>query len=184
MTILSVIDARPEAQDASETTPLTRADIRGEELRAFAGKKVIARTPIDPANTDRIEGILAALTFPMLLPELLDRIEAGLEEAAKRSGSVVPDQYRYGYGVDQNCGDDVAVVLKAHCGGGLKEPMDLSKLEEVVDTNGIRDRFDVWMTKGLNNGMLRMNTGNVLRGMVRNEKPVRIGDRAWNQPEA
>ena len=181
--------------DASNEQPLddmptiTRVDIRKDEIRLFAGKAVQTRLPIpDGAKVDTIEGILAAMDFttPMSEADVKSHLEAALEAAAQRRGSVIPDSYRYSYGEDQNCGDDVAAELKAYCGGGLKDPLDLAKVEEVANANGIGDRFDVWMAKGLNPGMVRMNTGNVLRGMARNEKPIRIGAKVWNvaAPEA
>lgn len=175
--ILSLTAETPA--DAADT--VTRADISKGEIRLFAGRKVQVRLPLpEGASEETIAGILAGAAYPTSEAALKGLLEDSLAEVETRKGSVIPDQYRYGYGVDQNNGDDVAVLLKQHCGGGLKEPMDLAKLEEVVDANGIRDRFDVWLAKDLNNGMLRMNCGNVLRGKVRRAEPVRIGSRVWN----
>jgi hypothetical protein len=162
---------------------VTRADVAKGEIRLFAGRKVHARMALpEGAKEETVAGILAAAQYPTSQAELADHIEDSLEEATRRTGSVIPDAYRYTYGEDQNNGDDVALSLKTHCGGGLKERADMAKLEEVVEANGIRDRYDVWLEKGLNNGMLRMNTGNVLRGKVRKGDTVRIGDRVWNNP--
>ena len=170
--------------DATDLPTVTRADVKDDGIRLFAGRKLQARLPLpEGAKPETVAGILAGATYPCTQNDLAILIEDALAEAERRSGSVIPDHYRYSYGVDQNNGDDVAVTLKDHCGGGLKDPMDLEALIGVVDANGIRDRFDVWLTKGLNNGMLRMNTGNVLRGKVRKGDPVRIGSRVWNTIE-
>lgn len=169
---------------------ITRADIKGTDIRLFDGRRKVGTIDLpslaDPApKAEVVEGILAGMAFPTTRVAMLDHLEASLAEVEqRRSGSVIPDTYRHQYGVDQNNGDDLAQNLKDYCGGGLNDPLDLDRLREVVDTNGIADRFDVWMTKGLNNGMLRMNTGNVLRGKVRKGEVVRIGDRKWNEVEA
>lgn len=180
MTIQTIETATPSTL-LDDDFAVTRADVRDNAVRFFDGRRKVGDHQISlPATPEVVAGILAAMTFPTTKVAILDHLEASLEEVAERKGSVIPDGYRHGYGVDQNCGDDVAVVLKEYCGGGMGATLDLSLLEEVAAANGIRDRFDVWATKGLNNGMLRMNTGNVLRGMVRNEKPVRVGTKVWN----
>lgn len=190
MTILSIIDATASTEVAADSIAnITRTDIKGNDIRLFDGRKKIGTIGVaevigghkdNEATRTRIEGILAALEYPASECEIRDRIEAGLDEAARRTGSVIPDEYRYGYGEDQNNGDAMALALKEFCGGGLKATLDLSKLEEVVAANKIEDRFDVWMTKGLNPGMLRMNTGNVLRGKLRKGEVVQIGSQKWN----
>jgi len=95
--------------------------------------------------------------------------------------SVVPDSYKERYGTDQNCGDDVASMLRG---------MDIY---EVGKDNGI-DVEDKWgegrtgktdpkigvPMKPLNPGMRRMNLSVVLRGRVRRGEFVVIGDHTWN----
>lgn len=190
MTILSIETAAVATEVAADTVAnITRTDIRGNEIRGFTGKKVAMRITladiagdhkVNDTLTARVAGILAALEYPTSECELRDRIEAGLDEAARRTGSVIPDEYRYSYGEDQNNGDAMALALKEFCGGGLNEPLDLTKLEAVVAANKLEERFDVWMVKGLNPGMLRMNTGNVLRGKLRKGEVVQIGQKVWN----
>lgn len=181
MTIQTIETATPTTT-LDDDFNVTRADVRDDKVRFFDGRRKVGEHPISlPATPEVVAGILAAMAFPTTKVAILDHLEASLEEADERKGTVIPDAYRHQYGEDQNCGDDVAQVLKDYCGGGLKATLDLQRLEEVVDANGMRNRFDVWAAKGLNNGMLRMNTGNVLRGKVRNELPVRIGDKHWNR---
>lgn len=190
MTILTIETAVASTEVAADTIAnITRTDIREGSIRMFAGRKVLTRIALaevlgdhkhTKATEERIAGILAALEYPTSECTLRDRIEAGLDEAARRTGSVIPNEYRYGYGEDQNNGDAMALALKEFCGGGLEGGIDLTKLEEVVDTNGIRDRYDTWLVKGLNNGMLRMNAGNVLRGKFRKGEVISIGSQKWN----
>lgn len=190
MTILTIETATPNTNAADDTVAnCTRTDIREGTIRMFAGRKLLARIPLaevlgdhklGKATEERIAGILVALEYPTSECTLRDRIEAGLDEAARRTGSVIPDEYRYSYGEDQNNGDAMALALKEFCGGGLNEPLDLTKLEAVVAANKLEERFDVWMVKGLNPGMLRMNTGNVLRGKLRKGEVVQIGQKVWN----
>lgn len=193
MTILTIIDAKAPQHDDSADATITRADVRNGEVRLFAKRSKVGTLALtafgDPAPTaETVEGILAAMDWsePKFESDVREAIEAALEEATRRTGSVVPDRYRHNYGCDQNNGDDVALTLKNHCGGGMDGTLDLTRLQGVVDANGIRDRFDVWMAKELNNGMLRMNTGNVLRGKVKRGEVVRIGTQTWNAetPEA
>jgi hypothetical protein len=97
---------------------------------------------------------------------LVAHLEATIATLAARKGSVVPDEYRYRYGVDQNCGDEMAKALTAKV-TDPKTGVDLEACREVAAANGVEDRFDGWLVKGLNPGMVRMNLGNVLRGKLR-----------------
>lgn len=160
-------------------TNITRADLKGTAIRFFDGRTKVGSLETT-AKAAIVEGVLAALTFPTTVEEATPVILKAIEEALLRRGSVIPNNYREGYGCDQNCGDDVAVVLKDYCGGGLKDPLNFDLLRNVAEANKITDRFDVWVEKKLNPGMVRMNVGNVLRGMVRREEPVVIGDKRWN----
>jgi len=126
--------------------------------------------------------------------EILDALkEAGIKVAKKatratmvrlleqagmwsvHAGSVVPDSYKILYGKQQNCGDDIADLLKTEDVYG------------VAKANGI-DSNEKWgegrRAKGktpLNPGMVRMNLGNVLRGRVKRGEYVVIGATEYNE---
>lgn len=107
------------------------------------------------------------------------------EEEERDSGSIVPEKYRLIYGAPQNCGDAIAVALSAHvtlpratkkdADGGL----DRAKLYAVAQQNGLIDKYEAWLERDLNGGLLRMNTSNVLRGMNRRGEEVTIGEQVW-----
>ena len=111
--------------------------------------------------------------------------EEGDDEEERESGSVVPEKYRVKYGTEQNCGDEIALALtdfvteprksKKNEDGGL----DRAKLRAVAEVNGIGDKLAIWEERGLNGGLLRMNTSNVLRGMNRRGERVEIGLQVW-----
>lgn len=135
------------------------------------GRKVVGQlTTTLPEAT--LEGILAGLDPELTDPEaILAAVQAAIDEATRRKGSVVPDDYRYRYGADQNCGDAVAKALTAKV-THPRDGVDLDACREIAGANGVEDRFDGWMAKGLNPGMVRMNLGNVLRGKARRGEPV------------
>lgn len=166
------------------TTNTTRATLKGQTISWFDGRKKVGTSEHPSVTEALIGGILAALTFPTTIEEAIPAVEAAISEALIRKGSVIPDSYRHQYGVDQNCGDAMAAELKDYCGGGLNDPLDINRLETVASANSISDRFDTWMDKGLNPGMVRMNVGNVLRGMLRRGEAVVIGDRKFNVEQA
>jgi hypothetical protein len=171
--ITTIVTATPTAPEASPTT--TRAKVEAGTIRFFAGRaKVGEWKPDTIANDATLEGILAAMAWPTTIDDAKRLIEDALEEAAARRGSVIPDHYRHQYGADQNCGDGLAAALLAAAGGGCKDDLDMAALEAVAGENAVGDRFDGWMTKGLNNGMVRMNLANVLRGKVRRGEPVLV----------
>ena len=103
----------------------------------------------------------------------LEQVEAALAAAAAKRGSVIPDDYRVQYGVDQNCGDDVAVRLK-DATTGKDGKADMAAVEAIASKNGLGDKFDQWVSRGLNNGMVRMNLGNMLRAKARKGDEVAI----------
>ena len=163
--------------ETTETTEVgvTRADVRKGTIRLFDGKRKVGEwTPEGKVPEAVLQGVVAALGLPAEIETLKGEIEAAVAAALARKGSVIPDHYRHSYGVDQNCGDDMATALLAAVGGGLKDPLDLEALKDVAAENGIAERLDQWLTKGLNNGMLRMNTSNVLRGKLRRGEAVTI----------
>jgi len=89
--------------------------------------------------------------------------------------SVVPDSYKQRYGAEQNCGDEIAELLKGH------DVHDVGKDNGInVDAkwgNGRKKQGK----KPLNSGMVRMNLGNVLRGRVKRGEYVVIGKNEFNK---
>jgi hypothetical protein len=144
---------------------------QGTEILAKDGRKIIFRVAVGLLSEASVNGILAAIDPENATKEDLEALVAA---ASARKGSVIPDGYRHQYGVDQNCGDHIAARLreKAIRIVGKQEYADLDVLAEIASQNGIADRFDGWMAKGLNNGMVRMNLGNVLRGKARRGEEI------------
>tara|TARA_R100001594_G_scaffold33685_4_gene62442 strand:+ start:953 stop:1504 length:552 start_codon:yes stop_codon:yes gene_type:complete len=85
---------------------------------------------------------------------LVDEAE-GDEDAAVPS-SVVPSRYKERYGTKANCGDELA-----NCLDGIDSSSDA--WSQLAADNGID--WSRW--SHLNNGMRRMNLGNVLRNMAK-----------------
>lgn len=88
---------------------------------------------------------------------------------AKATNIVVAEKYRDGYKTDKSVrtpsgaysiskGDDVAKSLNG---------LSTSQLAEVAKDAGVGEKFAGW--KHLNPGMQRMNLGNMLRGLLRQE---------------
>ena len=101
------------------------------------------------------------------------------EEGEGQVHNVVPPKYREQYKEhNSSCGDDVAEVFKKACADVEDLP---AKLAEIGDANDV----DVASRWGhLNNGMQRMNLGNVLRARVKNGKRVVIGSKVWKEKKA
>ena len=140
---------------------------KNKALVARDGRKVAFKVATT-LTIAALEGIIAGADLDS--PTLEADLTAAVEEAAKRRGSVIPNGYREQYGAEQSCGDDVAKRLTAKVTG--KDGVDLDAAREVAAANGVEDRFDGWMIKGLNPGMVRMNLGNVLRGKARRGEEV------------
>ena len=102
-----------------------------------------------------------------------DDLETAIAKAKARRGSVIPDDYRVQYGVDQNCGDDVADKLRKRT-TGPDGKCDMAAVEQVASENGMADDYDRWVSRGLNNGMVRMNLGNKLRAKARRNEQVAL----------
>lgn len=83
------------------------------------------------------------------------------EEEAAAGHDVVPQKYREKYGKLGNCGDAYAEAFAKVKG--------MDELAKVAAENGV----DINRWAGRNHGMVRMNLGNVLRGM-RTKQDVRI----------
>jgi len=160
--------------------------IEGEVLTGITPVEIIPPTAGEPdqkitvSATNSDEEIRAALlAVGVKLPVAIERDmlihhaeQAKIWIQVKRS--VVPDSYktRYRQEIGQdNCGDDVAEVLKGH------------DVYEVMEQNAIpTDRWE-----GRNPGMVRMNLGNVLRGRIKRGEYVVVGSYVWNRdtkPEA
>lgn len=89
--------------------------------------------------------------------------DAQKKDAPVRGGGVVPPEFRKEYAAHGgNNGDDIAALLKD------------ADLGAVATANGI----DLNRWAGKNHGMVRMNLGNVLRGMVRRGEKVTIGGKS------
>lgn len=91
-------------------------------------------------------------------PPYLESMEKAIygigEELRQIRRSVVPDQYRQAYGPEGNCGDMVAVILAYRS----QDEIELFVYERTMKA---------W--PGVNAGMRRMNAGNVIRGLVRQQ---------------
>lgn len=91
------------------------------------------------------------------------------------AGSVVPDSYKIRYGPDQNCGDDIADLLKG-------EDVYAVAMANGIDAEGKWGEGRVALGKTpLNPGMVRMNLGNVLRGRAKRGEYVVIGTTEYNE---
>lgn len=180
---------------------VTRFDIfereEGEVVRLFAKRKLIAEVDAEDVLEMRGENWEIDLrefleAKPRTAPEVLDFLSEEVNEEADEDegdeegrGSVVPEKYRRKYGAAQNCGDEIALALtafvtlpranKKDVDGGL----DRARLRAVAEVNGIGDKLADWEDRGLNGGLLRMNTSNVLRGMNRRGEAVKIGELEW-----
>lgn len=168
----------------------------GEVVRLFAKRKLL--TEVDLADVEEARGedweadlrefIEAKPRTPEQVLDFLSEevnAEADEDEEEGGRGSVVPEKYRQLYGAAQNCGDEIALALtafvtlpranKKDTNGGL----DRARLRAVAEVNGIGDKLAEWEDRGLNGGLLRMNTSNVLRGMNRRGEAVKIGELEW-----
>ncbi len=142
------------------------------ELQIKDGRKIAARFATPGLSTLSLQGIVDAFADT---PATQVDVEAAIAAATARRGSVIPNGYRYAYGADQNCGDQIAKVLTARV-TDPKTGVDLDAVREVAVANGVEDRVDQWLVRDLNPGMVRMNLGNVLRGMGRRGETVTIGE--------
>jgi len=153
---------------------------RQNRIEIKDGRKVYASFATTGLTTAQIDGILAGLEGQDPTEQM---VEDAIAAALAKRGSVIPDHYRHQYGVEQSCGDDVAKTLTALV-TDPKTGVDLEACRTVAAANEVEDRFDVWMAKDLNPGMVRMNLGNVLRGRFRRGEVVVIGDARFNTVEA
>lgn len=167
-----------------------------EVVRLFEKRKLIGEVDLDDVLEVRGDDWAAELTEFLTttsdLISVLDFLQTEAdeegdeeEEEEREPGSIVPEKYRILYGSEQNCGDAIAVALSAFVTlprANKKNPdggLDRSKLRAVAEVNGIADKLAIWEDRGLNGGLLRMNTSNVLRGMHRRGEEVTIGNETW-----
>lgn len=179
---------------------VTRFDIfereENEVVRLFAKRKLV--TEVDAEDVLEMRGenweidLREFIDAGKPIGEVLDFLSEEVNEEAEDEdedgeggGSVVPEKYRQKYGAAQNCGDEIALALtafvtlpranKKDVDGGL----DRARLRAVAEVNGLGDKLADWEYRGLNGGLLRMNTSNVLRGMNRRGEAVKIGELEW-----
>lgn len=94
----------------------------------------------------------------------------GEEEEEERKGLNIPEKYRAAYGPGQNCGDE---LIQAMDDAGVSDEikgrryLDMDKLYAIAAENGITP-------KGANNGHIKMNVANMLRGKLRRGEDVTI----------
>lgn len=177
------------------TRPATADLDERDVVRFFEKRKLIGELDVEEIVRDEWEGQFAEFiaaqptTVDMACVFLQNELDAdedeGEDEEEREGGSVVPEKYREVYGAAQNCGDAIATALtdfvttaranKNNPDGGL----DRAKLFAVAEVNGIADKLARWDDRGLNGGLLRMNTSNVLRGMNRRGERVEIGTQVW-----
>jgi hypothetical protein len=187
------------AADAIVTRFDTFQREEGEVVRLFAKRRLITELDLEDVEACKGEDWDAQLAQQLgaagkPISEILDFLSEEVNEEAddedegegeEGRGSIVPEKYRRKYGAAQNCGDEIALALtafvtlpranKKDVDGGL----DRARLSAVAEVNGIGDKLAEWMERGLNGGLLRMNTSNVLRGMNRRGEAVKIGELEW-----
>ena len=168
-----------------------------EVIRLFHKRKLVGEYDIEDVSRESWEETLPEFLAntksgqprktPALLTDVMDFLsseDGDDEEGEHDGGSVVPEKYREIYGAEQNCGDEVALVLTDYVmtleGSEDGEPrLNFDALREVATANGSYLLLQKWEDRGLNNGLLRMNMSNVLRGRIRRGEQVQIGARTW-----
>lgn len=163
---------------------ISKIDARKGEIRLFAGRSVVARIAAETLSIATLEAVVKSLAarLPASQMSIEEAAVDAIELAGQIRGSIVPMDYRLRYGADQNCGDAMAAALTAAVTTTTPEgkpAVDLEACRRIAGDNGIEDKFDRWIAKDLNNGQVRMNLGNVLRGKVRRDEPVTIGGQTF-----
>lgn len=142
-----------------------------------------------------LENAVTDIMNPEELPDLaaiLDAVvaadfdpEEGADEEADEKSNGVPQKYKQKYLLNEDpdsCSDEVAHAFKEAVTGlneKGKPAVDLEKLSQVAEDNGLLERYEGYVAKGMNNGMKRMNIGNVIRAMVKRGEAVTIGNKTW-----
>lgn len=141
--------------------------------RKSAKKPTSAKKPVRKvADEDEDEGA----------DEGADESEAEDEaEEEEASGSVVKPKYKQQY-KDHNdtCGDAFADAFAAAC-GGAGAPIDFDAMKRVGKQNGVdvMGRWGHMIEQRGGYGRIRMNLGNVMRGMNRRGADVTIGSQTF-----
>ena len=111
----------------------------------------------------------------------------GATDQVRIRRSIVPAKFKQAYSQHQDtCGDKIGLTLKAATtkkNEDGRDTLDLAALKAIASANGLTEALDGYITKGLNNGQLRMNIGNKLRGMLKNEEKVVIGKQTFANAE-
>lgn len=101
------------------------------------------------------------------------------EAVVKVVKSIVPAKFKERYAKNNGtCGDDMAKELKAATtmlNSDKRETLDVEALKRVAAQNGLGETLDGYIAKKLNNGQLRMNVGNKLRGLLKAGTDVTVG---------
>lgn len=104
-------------------------------------------------------------------------------EQPKVRRSIVPGKFKDKYKAHGgSCGDDMALELKAATttrNADKREVLDIPALKVIAAANGLDGVLDGYIAKALNNGQLRMNIGNRLRGLLKAGTDVTIGKRLF-----
>lgn len=182
--------------------PATEDEDDREVVRLFEKRKLVGEFDTADIQLEDWEDKFTAflnkdakgndLKAPRTLAAAMDFLSKDADEDegdGEAPGSIVPEKYRILYGSDQNCGDAIALALTAFVTLPRSNPknpdggLDRAKLRAVAEVNGIGDKLARWEDNGLNGGLLRMNTSNVLRGMNRRGEQVVIGLQTWEARE-
>lgn len=159
------------------------------------GQKTPAQAKDDAAKAPRMPDAPKAKTGKVVKSK--HKPSAVVATDTNPQKSIVPVRFKQRYAeTGDSCGDRVALALAKFTEGKNEDGRpccDETKLQEVAAANGI----DYKAYFRCNVGQKRMNIGNRLRGMVKNEKPVVIGKQrfadwekakvvdksAWAKPE-
>lgn len=118
---------------------------------------------------------------PDLRPSNLQNSET--EATPKLAKSIVPDRYKKVYAATQGtCGDKLALALKAATTTVNKDgraALDVPALKAIAEQNGI----DFARYAAMNGGQQRMNVGNRLRGLLKNDEKVHVGKQTFANAE-
>jgi len=174
---IKMSDIKTTEKAKAEKKPAKTVEAKKEApTYTFAESKYNGRAVFTPAGKGVITGQdETAKRFRV-------KLENGTTKNYKESSvrfKAVNDQYREGYQHDRSVRTDSGSI-SIHCGDNVAEGLlGLSEQEvkQVALENGLETRYNGWVEKDLNAGMLRMNVGNVLRGKVRrNEQVTILGD--------
>ena len=104
--------------------------------------------------------------------QIADREQLEAEQKARKRP--VPTKYRDRYkaaGDATCCGDDISATMKI-------EGNTPDAVRAIAEQNGLTAKWEGYTqrAKPLNNGMVRMNIGNLLRGKLKKGNDIQIGD--------